>query len=44
MNGYYGFVEIILVFGLVLGWGLYEWRDARRYRRDREKKDSAREP
>lgn len=37
MNGYYGFVEIILVFGLVLAWGLYEWRSARRYKRDVEK-------
>ena len=38
MNGAYGFVEIILVFGLVLAWGLYEWRSARRYKRDLEKK------
>ena len=30
MSGYFGLIELILVFALVLGWGLYELRSVRR--------------
>ena len=30
MGGYGGLIELVLVFALVLGWGVYELRSVRR--------------
>ena len=40
MSGYYGLIELVLVFGLVLGWGLYELRSVRRATREAAHKDA----
>ena len=30
MSGYFGLIELVLVFALVLGWGVWELRSVRR--------------
>ena len=41
MSGWFGLIELLLVFGLVLGWGLWELRGARRYKREQAAKRDA---
>lgn len=41
MGGWYGITELLLVFGLVLGWGLWELRSMRRYKREQAERDGA---
>jgi hypothetical protein len=38
LSGYGGLIELVLVFALVLGWGLWELRSVRRYNKARDDK------
>ncbi len=40
MSGYYGLIELVLVFALVLGWGVYELRSVRRATREAARRDA----
>ena len=44
MSGYYGLIELLLVFGIVLGLGLWELRNLRRDSRAAGKTPSASKP
>ena len=38
-TAYYGWIEIVFSFGIVLAFGAWQLLDLRRLRREREKKD-----
>lgn len=36
----YGLIELVLVFGLILGWAGWQWWDWRRWKREQARKDA----
>lgn len=40
---WFGLIELLLVFGLVLGWAAWQWWDWRRWRRRQRRDDKPRE-
>ena len=39
MSGWYGLIELVLVFGLVLGWAFWELHKTRNYKPPAKKDD-----
>lgn len=40
---WFGLIELLLVFGLVLGWAGWQWWDWQRWRRRQQQEDKQRE-